>query len=313
MDGIDGASSPADVFDEGTLSSGKGKGEARKARAIDDEELIITGNGELQLELVRTIEGTGPIECLKYSNDILATGGRCTTTNIGSITLYSLSKGTRLRTLWPTSTSPHDISSITCLDLTATRVAAAWKNTIRVWDTAGTPIATLPKPAANITTVKVVGERIVETCAFGSVSVWDLRKETMVGSVATVPGILCASLDEDERGIDVICGYKDGNLRGFEIQPTPSFPSTSTGTFSSLSDWITCVHADPVTGIVVAGSWDGRVRVWDRRGREEGGVLRRTLVTSEARSAVLCVAGVGRVIVTGCYDGGVVVWEVGER
>ncbi|KAJ3124404.1 hypothetical protein HK101_006141 [Irineochytrium annulatum] len=141
-------------------------------------------------------------------------------------------------------------------------------------------------------------------------------------------------------GWDVVCGFKDGNLRGWrmevpdgtgEVDATgamavegelvPAEPSrlrvSREGTLSSLSDLICCVHVDPTAEVVVAGSWDGRLRVWDRRkvsdvsGDEFGGRLRRTLFT-DSRSAVMSMAVVGEIMASGCYDGSVTVWEWGQ-
>ncbi|KAJ3104630.1 hypothetical protein HDU97_009021 [Phlyctochytrium planicorne] len=397
-------------------------GEGRTAR----KGLAITGNGDIELECVRVINGQGVIECLKLCGDNLVVGGRCHATNNGIVSVYSISKGDKIRSLstaWPPPQSdpspysfyqqprqPHsspesvasDVRSISCLDSDGALVVAAWKSTLRVWDlVSGRPIASASRQAgtANVTTISIVkpGELIVDTCALGSVSVWKLDQQirnrhhhkriqhtfatdsgvdvestdnenvssdgiTHLGSLPTVAGVLCSTVDEveDGGGLDILCGFKDGNLRGWKInderltacpEAVPSSNDTlmgeaeattstqqtpllaqSTGTLSSLSDWITCVCSDPLTDIVAAGSWDGRLRVWDRRQRPMGslemtdesdeiggdghglpgqGSLRRTLVNPEARSAVLCVTAVGRILISGCYDGGIMVHEFG--
>lgn len=148
----------------------------------------------------------------------------------------------------------------------------------------------------------------------------------------------------------LVCGFKDGNMRSWTIsmhlQHHPGelakIEAHQMATFSSLGDWITCIcpaealysfrtQSTAIEGlgfeehkfgipriadIMIAGSWDGRVRLWDRR---RGG-LRRT-VTSNSSSAVLSLvmcsaidAGIGsnsQLIVAGGYDGGLIIYEFG--
>ncbi|KAJ3114825.1 hypothetical protein HK100_001543, partial [Physocladia obscura] len=121
---------------------------------------------------------------------------------------------------------------------------------------------------------------------------------------------------------DLLCGFKDGNLRGWKVSTIPRLPATAvTGTLNqiepnfifttetvslhSLGDWITCLNEN--WDVVVAGAWDGRIRVWDKRRR---GALRRSLV-SDVKSAVLCLEVVGnqQVLVAGLYNGALVVYD----
>ena len=73
-----------------------------------------------------------------------------------------------------------------------------------------------------------------------------------------------------------------------------------------------------MSDIVGAGSWDGKVRVWDSR----LGILRRTVSgvssssdeaapppISDARSAVLCLSILDSIMITGCYDGTLSVFD----
>ncbi|KAJ3411676.1 hypothetical protein HDV05_001837 [Chytridiales sp. JEL 0842] len=188
----------------------------------------------------------------------------------------------------------------------------------------------------------------VSTCAFGTVSIWkiDTTKTaqpvnvvTCLVSISTVPGILCSHISEAETSSvgrtcwDILCGFKDGNIRGWNVfftkEPTRARSQIvgdgqekrggdddsglkvvpMPNTLSSLGDWITCVHADPLADIVAAGSWDGRIRVWDLR----QGTLKRTLGSGTgSRTAVLGLSVLGSVMVTGCYDGSLVVHEFGR-
>jgi WD40 repeat protein len=150
----------------------------------------------------------------------------------------------------------------------------------------------------------------------------------LLTSISTTPGILCCWLEEratTDSGWDVLCGFKDGNLRGWHVHIAPPPTEVEDGSIlplittcqvepmtsilSSMGDWITCIHRDSLSDVVVAGSWDGRIRIWDLR----KGLLKRTVVSGTGtRSAVLGLSVVGNAMVVGCYDGTIVVHEFGR-
>jgi WD40 repeat protein len=81
-------------------------------------------------------------------------------------------------------------------------------------------------------------------------------------------------------------------------------------TLSSLGDWVTQIWEDPISGVVVAGSWDGNIRVWDRKGNICS--LKR-VVSNNFKSAVLSLSVVGNIILSGNYDGSLVLYDFGSR
>ncbi|KAJ3054100.1 hypothetical protein HDU99_007845, partial [Rhizoclosmatium hyalinum] len=154
-------------------------------------------------------------------------------------------------------------------------------------------------------------ELVFDWTAYGPVS--------FVGAFETTGGINSAQIRE--TGVDcewnMLCGFKDGNVRGWKVclkenadetvndgYERNKIEITATGSLCSLGDWITMLTEDPVADIVIAGAWDGRIRVWDKRKK----ALRRSLV-SDTRSAVLCLKTVGDVLIAGSYNGSIVVYD----
>ncbi|KAI9340490.1 hypothetical protein BDR26DRAFT_861193 [Obelidium mucronatum] len=149
---------------------------------------------------------------------------------------------------------------------------------------------------------------------------------TFMGSFETMGGINSAQIRETgvENHWELLCGFKDGNIRGWNVGlscsnsvDTPSQATDpdgyminqitikTTGSLCSLGDWITWLNEDPIADVVIAGAWDGRIRVWDKRKK----ALRRSLV-SDIRSAVLCLKTVGEYfLVAGSYNGSLVVYD----
>ncbi|KAJ3006189.1 UNVERIFIED_CONTAM: hypothetical protein HDU68_004217 [Siphonaria sp. JEL0065] len=152
-----------------------------------------------------------------------------------------------------------------------------------------------------------------------------------IGSFETIGGINSAQIRETgaENQWDLLCGFKDGNIRGWNVTLKREIEDgrdnvvenvdadgysrnridiTGTGSLCSLGDWITWLNEDFIADVVIAGAWDGRIRVWDKRKK----ALRRSLV-SDIRSAVLCLKTIGDVLIAGSYNGSLVVYDFSKQ
>ncbi|KAI8839308.1 hypothetical protein BJ741DRAFT_90570 [Chytriomyces cf. hyalinus JEL632] len=135
-----------------------------------------------------------------------------------------------------------------------------------------------------------------------------------MGTIETTAGMNCMNAHHSSGKtctFTILCGFKDGNIRSYKAQISDHKEPTNllihaTGSLCSLGDWITNVDRDSQYGnVVVAGAWDGRIRVWDQRTC----ALRRSLV-SDTQSAVLCLKMIGQdVLVAGSYNGSLVVYD----
>ncbi|KAJ3065214.1 hypothetical protein HDU98_011401, partial [Podochytrium sp. JEL0797] len=156
--------------------------------------------------------------------------------------------------------------------------------------------------------------RVVDCMAFGDIS--------FLGSFETTGGVNGVQMTATgiEGHWNLLCGFKDGNIGGWTVCLTENNPDadetdeqgisinkvtvSATGSLCSLGDWITWLDEDEIADVVIAGAWDGRIRVWDKRKR----ALRRSLI-SDMRSAVLCLKIVGEALIAGSYNGSLVVYD----
>ncbi|RKO90450.1 WD40-repeat-containing domain protein [Blyttiomyces helicus] len=239
-----------------------------------------------RLRLMRTLQSQGgKIDCLKYHAGLLITGGR----GSPSIHIWKLERPSAPtipphrpapleppRTLTPSD--PHRIPThVTCLDHDGTQLVTGHVTGIRVWDLATgrcTAVLICP-PGTDIVRVELAGAGAVMSI--------------LISCIPTVPGIRCShKVPSGPTGLDLVCGFKDGNLRMWRVHLAPGGATADPPvTLSCLSDWITCTDVDALADVVVAGSWDRRVRIWDA----ERGCLRRTL---RETSPVLCARNTGR-------------------
>ncbi|KAI8606844.1 WD40-repeat-containing domain protein [Chytriomyces sp. MP71] len=295
---------------------------------------------------------------MAIKGDNIVTGGRGQI----SLTLHSLSRGQTIKNLLPPRSklaAGHRInpSHVTRLEMNEHLIVSVQKQSINVWSIrTGTLLGTITHTDdANISGIAIFPTSetphtycIVESCAFGSITLWkfefdpskpivasksfehtitpipdqtrttptpEISSSTFtvhgpiqpIGAFETTPGINTLDIRETAHPNthDILCGFKDGNLRSWRVVLNKgALFVSSTGALCSLGDWITSVHADPLAAVVIAGAWDGRIRVWDERKR----ALRRSLV-SDVRSAVLCLEVVGDLLIAGSYNGSLVVYD----
>ncbi|KAJ3357866.1 hypothetical protein HDU83_002994 [Entophlyctis luteolus] len=335
------------------------------------------GDGRVELEQVCVIETSHPVECLSVVGDHVLVGGRGTS----SLFVYSLSSRKLLTTLCLNLHNPTPTAQFTAVDSCENIVAASQKDCIfkLFKDRSGSDIDVIHQQySASTNSPAASASRwwLIETCALGSVTVWEvllcssaqssnderavrvsraavssspastrsrasnshsqppdlsgplvfdcvlLGRVNCYGSFATIPGINSTQIRESyphRPGAirfpmwDVLCGFKDGNIRGWRVRPTSASSANSvevveTGCFCSLGDWITWLDEDAVADIVVAGAWDGMIRVWDKRKK----ALRRSLV-SNVKSAVLCLVRVNEILVVGNYNGSLIAFDFGRK
>ena len=252
-----------------------------------------------------------PVECLKLKNDILicACRGRPPI-----ITAWDLNSSKCIRTYLLESEQ-----SISALDYDG-NIICAGSNSIYVWNSvSGHFLITLQRRGEkmNITSIKILGNKtIISCCSLGSIIMWNWEKSEPLAIFPTSDGILCTQilnegLERDHAYFDLICGSKSGNINPFRIDKLKKYGEAQTP-FKNLpyqegSDWIGCVEIDKNHDIVIAGSWDSLIRIWDAR----DGSLKRFL-QSDAPSAVLSIAKCENVLVAGRYDGSISIWRFGE-
>ncbi|ORY45663.1 WD40 repeat-like protein [Rhizoclosmatium globosum] len=264
------------------------------------------GNGRYELELLKSIDTPYPIECMSLHGTHLKQ----------LLQLWDLQTGTLLAAI----AKKHDANT-SCVKLVQDGakpghwfvIEACAKGSVAVWRfvhstcVKGRVAKPIPDPLRNA----LDEELVFDLTTYGSVS--------FVGAFETTGGINSAQIRE--TGVDcewnMLCGFKDGNVRGWKVclkenadetvddgYERNKIEITATGSLCSLGDWITMLTEDPVADIVIAGAWDGRIRVWDKRKK----ALRRSLV-SDTRSAVLCLKTIGDVLIAGSYNGSIVVYD----
>ncbi|KAJ3233912.1 hypothetical protein HDU78_006170 [Chytriomyces hyalinus] len=380
---ISGTSAAEDsMWETGNENDGLGMGELLNQVVIERAAIIPSntgtmfesetegdhwsGGGRYELLLERTIETQfDQIECLSLHGNLLVSGGR----GPFPLAIHDLTSGTPIKYLQPRRTTTREDSiHVSSIDMDATLIISAQKQTIHVWSIrSGTLLASISRihPDANIASVQLFKSctnswYIFEGCAFGSISVWkfnwdgvtQLSDETArtvtvqpivtpdnnnnhepsnslppefqftlqgplchMGTFETTAGMNCMNAYHSSgksSTFTILCGFKDGNIRSYKVQISDNEGGTSsllihaTSSLCSLGDWTTNLDRDSQYGdVIVAGAWDGRIRVWDQRTC----ALRRSLV-SDTQSAVLCLKMIGQnLLVAGSYNGSLVVYD----
>ncbi|KAJ3225846.1 hypothetical protein HDU81_007648 [Chytriomyces hyalinus] len=347
---------------EGEHWSGGGRYELLLERSVDTQCKQHNFQHFSTLKLI--FHPVDQIECLSLHGNLLVSGGR----GPFPLAIHDLTSGTPIKYLQPPrTTSREDSVHVSSIDMDATLIISAQKQTIHVWSIeSGALLASISRmhPDANIASIQLFKSctsswYIFEGCAFGSISVWrfnwdgvtQLSNETArtvtvqpvatpdnhnepsnfmssefqfslqgplshLGTFETTAGMNCMNAHPSSgtrSTFTILCGFKDGNIRSWKVQVSGDTPGTKSslhvhaiGSLCSLGDWITNVDHDSQYGnVVVAGAWDGRIRVWDQRTC----ALRRSLV-SDTQSAVLCLKMIGQdVLVAGSYNGSLVVYD----
>ncbi|KAJ3268628.1 hypothetical protein HDV01_002523 [Terramyces sp. JEL0728] len=150
----------------------------------------------------------------------------------------------------------------------------------------------------NIVFIGQIDKILVIMSSLGKIYLF--KQSTLLKTIDTVPGILTGQFIKQIK-YKIIAGFQDGNIRSWQIDGFDS-PVEQLPMLSSLSDRITCLYMQ--SNMVVGGSWDGRVRIWDLK----RGLLTRTL-KSDFSSSILCISWIGSKIFTGHYNGNITVWD----
>ncbi|KAJ3308900.1 hypothetical protein HDV04_000709 [Boothiomyces sp. JEL0838] len=156
---------------------------------------------------------------------------------------------------------------------------------------------------SNIVYVGQIQSIIVAMTSLGKIYIYKSGK--LIHTIDSVAGILTGQFVKQMK-YKIIAGYQDGNIRSWQMSDFESILVEQLPMLSSLSDRITCLYMQ--SNMVVGGSWDGRVRIWDLK----RGLLTRTL-KSDFSSSILCISWIGSKIFTGHYNGSITVWDFEEN
>ena len=160
-------------------------------------------------------------------------------------------------------------------------------------------------------------------CLNGDIIIFDILKEKVIASERSTSGLSCGYLSplhstNTTNSWRLLAGYRDGNIRSWTIEyntaSNTAISLTPHPLLCSLGDKISCLSV--YENIILAGSWDGRLRLFDQSSLQN----RKTLASTTSSSPILSVShclglssGNGVVrddsIVTGHYDGSITVWQ----
>ncbi|OAJ44792.1 hypothetical protein BDEG_27986 [Batrachochytrium dendrobatidis JEL423] len=217
-------------------------------------------------------------------------------------------------------------SAVSCLDHDgANLIIAGYKSHIIVYDLHDI------RPLAQVTCVDMricgihwlstVSNHIITTCETGTITVWTIHISPdgpihleSVSSTSTKSDMVTSHVNVDPNGIvTIMCGYKDGNVCRWESnlstwttmnQTVDWLPLNAFEAPHTTCDWVSCIHASFFNDLVFTGSWDCKIRVWDRITGSLLGVIQ-----SNDQSAVLSLGVVGQTLIAGCYNGKLLSWD----
>jgi hypothetical protein len=134
-------------------------------------------------------------------------------------------------------------------------------------------------------------------CSSGSWYTYSLPTCTLQNRVSSVKDLTCGHVSQTSNDHTIFAGYRDGTIRAWSLKTLSPLWKLS------LSSPITCLTG--FGNMLVSGSWDGKVWIFDGR-------VERVLKGSDT-SPVLSVCVVDECVITGHYNGNITVWDFGVK
>lgn len=148
-------------------------------------------------------------------------------------------------------------------------------------------------------------------CSNGDWFIYCLLTMSTLSHTTSVRGLSAGNCYRINRNSWKISGgYKDGNVRSWIVcfdRQKSTFSITPMPLLCSLGDHITCIEM--YGNIVLSGSWDAKVRIWESRSSNRGMTLRRTLLNKANHSPIMSLTFDNDTIITGHYNGTITVWD----
>jgi hypothetical protein len=207
-------------------------------------------------------------------------------------------------------------SRISCIDLNNKKILAGTESGVYFYDIKRKSFGFHNPFRGAIIFLKWIKEAKTEAVLMtekGEIGLWKIDAINCVSllKIQSIEGLSSGYLSKldpcnnEEFSIvgNIVAGYSDGNVRSWKIlNREGKYAISYLPLLSSLSDCVTCLSI--TCNMIFAGSWDGRVRIWDLKTAS----LRRTL-KSTVTSAILSITHQQGSIVTGHYDGSITVWD----
>ena len=191
-------------------------------------------------------------------------------------------------------------SPISALALTSRFCLASTSSTIQIYDflTSTTLQPIHLSESDNIKHLSFISPTtIFIACTSGTWYTYSLTTRSILTTTTSIRGLASACTTPVIGGHRILAGYKDGNVRSWILNLTPTLLIIPLPILCSISDQVTSLTV--FGNILVAGSWDGKIRIWDLKSNQ-----RRTL-TSRDKSPVMSLTVADGVLVSGHYNGSI--------
>lgn len=184
-------------------------------------------------------------------------------------------------------------------------ITAADDGKIKVWDVqSGFCIVTFTEHTSGVTACEFAkrGNVLFTASLDGSVRAWDLIRYRNFRTFTAPTRLSFSSLAVDPSG-EVVCA---GSLDSFDIHVWSVQTGQLLDQLAGHEGPVSTLAFAPVGGIVVSGSWDHTVRIWDVFGRTQ------TSEPLQLQADVLCVAvrPDGKQVAVSTLDGNLSFWSV---
>ncbi len=227
----------------------------------------------------------------------------------GSVRVWEAGSG-QLRTVFRCQSAVHDL----CLLQSGKKLLVATSRETQVWSVTLSPeLATLRarpgpdgEPGSSAVVFDEEGTGLAVAGQDATVRVWDVAARKVVRNLVGHKGRALA-VAFGPAGSDLLAtGGEDGNVLLWRLRGAkPAKPLVCRGHAAAVS----YLAVTPDGALVISGSLDGTVRLWDA----STGELVHTFATEQGEVHGLALTGDGQRLLTGGQRGGLRVWDLKER